>query len=194
MGDRACVSKQVIQTEKEMEAALDRICEQLLRRHPQLSDVVLVGIRTGGVFLAERLKQKILQKGGIDLPMGIIDIALYRDDWTRLSQTPEVKKTEIAFPVENKHVLLVDDVLFTGRTIRAALDALLDLGRPRRVELAVLIDRGHRELPICADFVGAALETSKTDSINVELKELAGVDQVVIEYGKYPMDDKGNRQ
>jgi pyrimidine operon attenuation protein / uracil phosphoribosyltransferase len=177
-----------------MEAALDRICEQLLRRHPQLSDVVLVGIRTGGVFLAERLKQKILQKGGIDLPMGIIDIALYRDDWTRLSQTPEVKKTEIAFPVENKHVLLVDDVLFTGRTIRAALDALLDLGRPRRVELAVLIDRGHRELPICADFVGGTLETSKADSINVELKELAGVDQVVIEYGKYPVDDIGNRQ
>jgi pyrimidine operon attenuation protein/uracil phosphoribosyltransferase len=194
MGDRAWVPRQIVQTEKEMEAALDRICEQLLRRHPQLRDVVLVGIRTGGVFLAERLKQKILQKGGIDLPMGIIDIALYRDDWTRLSQTPEVKKTEIAFPVENKHVLLVDDVLFTGRTIRAALDALLDLGRPRRVELAVLIDRGHRELPICADFVGGALETSKTDSINVELKELAGVDQVVIEYGKYPVDDIGNRQ
>ena len=194
MGDTEHISKQIIQTEKEMGAALDRICEQLLHRHPRLSDMVLVGIRTGGVFLAERLKQKILQKGGIDLPMGIIDIALYRDDWTRLSQTPEVKKTEISFPVENKHVLLVDDVLFTGRTLRAALDALLDLGRPLRVELAVLIDRGHRELPICADFVGSTLETSKTDSINVELKELAGVDQVVIEYGKYPMDDKGNRQ
>ena len=131
-------------------------------RHPQLNDMVLVGIRTGGVFLAERLKEKILQKGGIDLPTGIIDIALYRDDWTRLSQTPEVKKTEIRFPIEDKHVLLVDDVLFTGRTIRAALDALLDLGRPRRVELAVLIDRGHRELPICADYVGSILETSKT--------------------------------
>ena len=148
--------------------------------------MVLVGIRTGGVFLAERLKRKILQKGGFDLPTGIIDINLYRDDWTRLTQTPEVKKTEIHFPIEDRHVLLVDDVLFTGRTIRAALDALLDLGRPRRVELAILVDRGHRELPICADYVGSILETSKQDSINVELKELAGIDRVVIEYGKYP--------
>ena len=118
--------------------------------------------------------------------MGIIDITLYRDDWTRLSQTPEVKKTEIRFSIEDKNVLLVDDVLFTGRTIRAAIDALLDLGRPRRVELAVLIDRGHRELPICADYIGKTLEISRQDSVNVELKELAGVDQVVIETGKYP--------
>ena len=136
--------------------------------------------------MAERLRQKILQKRGIDLPTGIIDITLYRDDWTRLSQTPEVKKTEIHFSIEDKNVLLVDDVLFTGRTIRAALDALLDLGRPRRIELAVLIDRGHRELPICADYIGKTIEVSKQDSINVELKELAGLDQVVIEYGKYP--------
>jgi pyrimidine operon attenuation protein/uracil phosphoribosyltransferase len=180
------VPKQIVQGEKDIGIALDQICEQLLNRHPQLSEMVLVGIRTGGVFLAERLKQKILDKRGIDLPTGIIDITLYRDDWTRLSQTPEVKKTEIHFPIEDKDVLLVDDVLFTGRTIRAAIDALLDLGRPRRVELAVLIDRGHRELPICADYVGKTLEISKQDSVNVELKELAGVDQVVIEYGKYP--------
>ncbi len=146
----------------------------------------MVGIRTGGVFLAERLRQKILQKRGIDLPTGIIDITLYRDDWTRLSQTPEVKKTEIHFSIEDKNILSVDDVLFTGRTIRAAIDALLDLGRPRRVGLAVLIDRGHRELPICADYIGKTLEISKQDSINVELKELAGVDEVVIEIGKYP--------
>ncbi len=188
------VTRQVIQTEKEIDASLDRICEQLLKRHPQLTAMVLVGIRTGGVFLAERLKGKILRREGIDLPMGIIDITLYRDDWTRLSQTPEVKKTEIDFSIEDKHVLLVDDVLLTGRTIRAALDALLDLGRPRRVELAILIDRGHRELPICADYVGSVLDTSKQDSINVELKELAGVDQVIIEYGKYPVGDVGNRQ
>ena len=179
-------SKKIVQGEKDIEIALNLICEQLLSRHPQLSEMVLVGIRTGGVFLAERLKKKILEKRGIDLPTGIIDITLYRDDWTRLSQTPEVKKTEIHFPIEDKDVLLVDDVLFTGRTIRAAIDVLLDLGRPRRVELAVLIDRGHRELPICADYVGKTLEVSKQDSVNVELKELAGVDQVVIEYGKYP--------
>ena len=179
-------SKKIVQGEKDIEAALNQICEQLLSRHPQLDQMVLVGIRTVGVFLAERLKQKILLKEGVDLPTGIIDITLYRDDWTQLSQTPEVKKTEIRFPIEDKNVLLVDDVLFTGRTIRAALDVLLDLGRPRRVELAVLIDRGHRELPICADYVGRTLEISGQDSVNVELKELAGIDQVVIECGKYP--------
>ena len=180
------VSRQIVQGEKEIEIALDQICERLLSNHPKLDEMVLVGIRTGGVFLAERLKQKILLKGGVDLPTGIIDITLYRDDWTRLSQTPEVKKTEIRFSIEDKNVLLVDDVLFTGRTIRAAIDALLDFGRPRRVELAVLIDRGHRELPICADYIGKTLEISRQDSVNVELKELAGVDQVVIEHGKSP--------
>jgi len=179
-------SKQIVQNEKDIEMALTQICEQLLSRHLQLSEMVLVGIRTGGVFLAERLRQKIHQIRGIDLPTGIIDITLYRDDWTRLSQTPEVKKTEIHFSIEDKNVLLVDDVLFTGRTIRAALDALLDMGRPRRIELAVLIDRGHRELPICADYVGKTLEVTQQDSVNVELKELMGIDQVVIEYRKYP--------
>ena len=180
------ISKQIVLGGRDIERALNQICKRLLSTHPQLNDMVLVGIRTGGVFLAERLKQRILQERGIDLPTGIIDITLYRDDWTRLSQTPEVKKTEIRFPIEDKDVLLVDDVLFTGRTIRAAIDALLDLGRPRRVELAVLIDRGHRELPICADYIGKTLEISRQDSVNVELRELAGVDQVVIEYGKYP--------
>ncbi len=179
-------SKQIVQTEKDIEFSLDQICDQVLDRNPRLAGMVLVGIRTGGVFLAERLRQKLLQKMGIDLPTGIIDITLYRDDWTTLSQTPEVKKAEIHFSIEDKHVLLVDDVLFTGRTIRAAIDALLDLGRPRRVELAVLIDRGHRELPIQADYVGKTLETSRQDSVDVELKELAGVDQVVIERRKYP--------
>jgi len=179
-------SRQIVQGEQDIEIALNQICEQLLSRHPQLDETVLVGIRTGGVFLAERLKQKIVLKRDLKLPMGIIDITLYRDDWTRLSQTPEVKKTEIHFSIEDKNVLLVDDVLFTGRTVRAALDALLDLGRPRRIELAVLIDRGQRELPICADYIGKTLEISRQDSVHVELKELAGVDQVVIEYGGYP--------
>ena len=181
------LSKQIVQTEKDIEVSLNQICDQVLKRNPRLAGMVLVGIRTGGVFLAERLRQKLLQKKGIDLPTGVIDITLYRDDWTRLSETPEVKKAEIHFSIEDKHVLLVDDVLFTGRTIRAAIDALLDLGRPRRVELAVLVDRGHRELPIQADYVGKMLETSRQDSINVELKELAGIDQVVIERGKYPL-------
>jgi len=180
------VKQSVVQTEKDIEICLNQICEQVLSSHSRLDEMVLVGIRTGGVFLAGRIRQKILQERGIDLPTGIIDITLYRDDWTRLSQTPEVKKTEIHFPIEDKNVLLIDDVLFTGRTIRAAIDALLDLGRPRRVELAVLIDRGHRQLPIQANYVGKTLETSMQDSVNVELKELTGIDQVVIEYGKYP--------
>ncbi len=179
-------SKQIIHNEVDIENFLNRICDQLLQKHPQLKEMVLVGIRSGGVYLAQRLKQKIFQKSGVDLPAGVIDITLYRDDWTRLTQTPEVKKADIHFPIEGKHVLLVDDVIFTGRTIRAALDALLDLGRPRQIELAVLIDRGHRELPIHADYVGKALEVFRQDSINVELKEMTGVDQVVIEYGKYP--------
>jgi pyrimidine operon attenuation protein/uracil phosphoribosyltransferase len=180
------VSKQVVQTEKDIEISLNQICEEVLNSHPRLEETVLVGIRTGGVYLAERIRQRILQKRGIDLPTGIIDVTLYRDDWTRLTQTPEVKKTEIHFPIEDRNVVLVDDVLFTGRTIRAAIDALLDLGRPRRVELVVLIDRGHRELPIQANYVGKTLETSRQDSVNVELKELKGIDQVVVEYGKYP--------
>lgn len=179
-------SKQIILSEGDIEESLNRICDQLLQRHPAPKGMVLVGIRSGGVFLAQRLKQKIFERTGIDLQAGVIDITLYRDDWTRLTQTPEVKKAEIHFPIEDKHVLLVDDVLFTGRTIRAALDALLDLGRARRVELAVLIDRGHRELPIHADYVGKFLETSRQDSIHVELKELTGVDRVVIEHEKYP--------
>lgn len=179
-------SKQIIQNEVDIQEFLNRICDRLLQRHPSLKEMVLVGIRSGGVYLAQRLKEKIFQKTQVDLPAGIIDITLYRDDWTRLTQTPEVRKADIHFPIEDKHVLLVDDVLFTGRTIRAALDALLDLGRPRRIELAVLIDRGHRELPIQADYVGKVLETSRQDSINVELKEMTGVDQVVIEHGKYP--------
>src|SRR5512139_917677 len=140
-------STKVVQGEKEIEASLNHICDHLLKRHPQLNEMVLVGIRTGGVYLADRLRKKILQKKGVDLPTGIIDITLYRDDWTRLSQTPEVKKAEIHFSVEDKHVYILDAVFFTGRTIRAAIDVLLDLGRPRRVELAVLIDRGHRERP-----------------------------------------------
>jgi len=179
-------SKQIVLKEGDIEESLGRICDRLLQRHPLLKEMVLVGIRSGGVYLAQRLKEKIFQKTGVDLPAGIIDITLYRDDWTRLTQTPEVKKADIHFSIEDKNVLLVDDVLFTGRTIRAAIDALLDLGRPRRVELAILIDRGHRELPIHADYVGKVLETSRQDSINVELKEMTGVDQVVIEHGKYP--------
>lgn len=182
------VAKQIIQNEVDIEASLNQLCDQLLRRHPSLKEMVLVGIRSGGVYLAQRLKEKIFQKTGMDIPTGTIDITLYRDDWTRLTQTPEVKKAEIHFLIEDKHVLLVDDVLFTGRTIRAALDALMEVGRPRRIELAILVDRGHRELPIHADYVGTFLETSRHDSINVELKEMSGVDQVVIEYGKYPSD------
>ncbi len=180
------MAKQIILHEVDIEESLNRICDQILEKHPMLKGMVLVGIRSGGVFLAQRLKEKFFKRTGIDLQAGVIDITLYRDDWTRLTQTPEVKKAEIPFSIEEKNVLLVDDVLFTGRTIRAALDALMEMGRARRVELAVLIDRGYRELPIHADYVGKFLETSRQDSIHVELRELTGVDRVVIEHGKYP--------
>ena len=181
MGSPNTILKEVIRTEKDIEIALDRICDQLLNRHPQLEEMVLVGIRTGGVFLADRLRQRVLQKRGVDLPTGIIDITLYRDDWTRLTQTPEVKRTEIHFSIEDKQVLLVDDVLFTGRTIRAALDVLLDHGRPRRIELAVLIDRGHRELPIRADFVGRNVPTSLKENILVRFDSDSHPVEVVLQ-------------
>jgi pyrimidine operon attenuation protein/uracil phosphoribosyltransferase len=140
-----------------------------------------VGIRTGGVYLAERLKNKISKIEGIDVPIGILDITLYRDDLRMGNRKPRPKKTDIPFSLDDKKVILVDDVLFTGRTIRAAMDALIDFGRPRLIQLAVLIDRGHRELPIRADFVGKNLPSSLWESVVVNLTEKNGTDEVIIQ-------------
>src|SRR6185369_3384337 len=136
-----------------VERALARVTHEILERNKGTQGLVLIGIRSRGVDLAARLATKISQLEGVDVPMGIIDITLYRDDLSRAAEQPELKGTDIRFPIDDHQAILVDDVLFTGRTVRAALDALTDLGRPQMVQLAVLIDRGHRELPIRADYV-----------------------------------------
>jgi pyrimidine operon attenuation protein/uracil phosphoribosyltransferase len=165
---------------KEIERALTRMAHEIIEDNRGCKNIALIGIRTGGVPLAERLCQKMAAIEGIRPNTGILDITLYRDDWSRLSQHPLVKKTEIDFPLDDKTVVLVDDVIYTGRTIRAALDAITDLGRPRRIQLAVLVDRGRRELPIQPDYVGLVVATAKDEYVNVFLNELDGRDEVVL--------------
>lgn len=160
--------------------ALTRIAHEIIERNKGTEDLVLIGIRRRGVPLARRLAEKIRAIEGSRVPVGILDITLYRDDLSTLSHQPVVRQTEVSFPIKGKKVILVDDVLFTGRTIRAALDAVIDLGRPRNIQLAALIDRGHRELPIRADYVGKNVPTSRRESVAVHLEETDGVDEVVI--------------
>jgi len=145
---------------KEIDRALTRMAHEIIERNKGIENLALIGIRTGGVPLSERVQQRIAAIEGTMVLTGILDITLYRDDWSTLSQHPIVRKTDISFPIDNKNIILVDDVLYTGRTIRAALDALIDLGRPQKIQLAVLVDRGRRELPIKPDFVGLSLQTS----------------------------------
>ena len=165
--------------------AVTRIAHEILERNKGVEDVCLVGIRTRGVVLAQRLKQAIEEIEKEPISFGILDINLYRDDLTLIAQQPVVRATEIDFDITGKIVVLVDDVLFTGRTIRAALDALVDLGRPSCIQLAVLVDRGHRELPIRADFVGKNVPTARTQVVRVKFMENDGVsDEVLIEEGR----------
>lgn len=173
-------TEQVILKADDIDRLLMRMAREILEKHRGAENLVLIGIRTGGVFLADRLKGKILSLEGADIPRGNLDINLYRDDWTRISHQPIVQKTELPFSLDGTQVILVDDVLFTGRTVRAAMDALIDFGRPDRIELAVLVDRGHRELPIQANYVGKHLETIRHTMVNVYLKEKAGRDEVAI--------------
>ena len=173
-------TEQVILKADDIDQILTKMARVILEKHRGAENLVLIGIRTGGVFLADRLKTKILSLEGADIPRGNLDINLYRDDWTRISHQPIVQKTELPFSLDGKQVILVDDVLFTGRTVRAAMDALIDFGRPDRIELAVLVDRGHRELPIDANYVGRYIETIHNTMINVYLKEKAGRDEVAI--------------
>ena len=165
--------------------AVTRIAHEIIERNKGIEDVCLVGIRTRGVVLAQRLKLAIEEIEKEPISFGILDINLYRDDLTLIAQQPVVRATEIDFDITGKIVVLVDDVLFTGRTIRAALDALVDLGRPSCIQLAVLVDRGHRELPIRADFVGKNVPTARTQEVRVKLMENDGVsDEVLIEEGR----------
>ncbi|MDH7576467.1 MAG: bifunctional pyr operon transcriptional regulator/uracil phosphoribosyltransferase PyrR [Bacillota bacterium] len=161
--------------------ALTRIAHEILEKNKGTQDLVLIGIRRRGVPLAQRIAAKIKEIEGTAVPLGILDITLYRDDLSRLGYHPVIRKTEVPFSITDKKVVLVDDVLFTGRTVRAALDALMDLGRPQLIQLAVLVDRGHRELPIRADFVGKNVPTSQREIISVHLQEVDGIDKVVID-------------
>lgn len=160
--------------------AVRRIAHEIVERNRGVGDVVLVGIHTRGVPLAERLAAALSELEDVEVPVGVLDIALYRDD-VGMRPTPVVGETSIPVEIDDLVVVLVDDVLFTGRTVRAALDSLTDLGRPRRVELAVLVDRGHRELPIRADYVGKNLPTSTTERVAVRVAEVDGSDGVSIE-------------
>ncbi|MFP5211958.1 MAG: bifunctional pyr operon transcriptional regulator/uracil phosphoribosyltransferase PyrR [Acidobacteriota bacterium] len=164
-----------------VEKALNRLATEIVERPVDPRKLVLVGIHTGGVYLARRLRSIIHERSNIMIPVGSLDITLYRDDWTRLHTQPLVRATDLSFPIDNRDVILVDDVLYTGRTIRAALDALIDYGRPKRVQVAVLVDRGHRELPICGQFIGIQLQTEPEEQVNVLLSEKDGVDRVQIE-------------
>ncbi len=160
--------------------ALTRISHEIIERNKGIDNLALVGIQTRGVPLAKRIATKIAEIEGVDLPVGVLDISLYRDDLSTVADQPIVNKTEIPFSVVNKQIVLVDDVIYTGRTVRAALDGIIHLGRPNSIQLAVLIDRGHRELPIRADFVGKNVPTSKNELISVCLQEIDGEDNVYI--------------
>ena len=176
-------SNETMLDSKGISQLVDDLAEKIIKAHHQLANVALVGIRTGGAFLASRLQQALEKQSGISPDTGIIDITLYRDDWTRLHNRPIVGRTAIDFPVDDRTLILVDDVLFTGRTTRAAMDALIDLGRPRRIELLVLIDRGGRELPIQPDYVGAKLEAEQNQVIDVLLEEQGAAQDVVLRRG-----------
>jgi pyrimidine operon attenuation protein/uracil phosphoribosyltransferase len=163
--------------------ALTRIAHEIVERAHGVERLVLVGIANRGDDLARRLAAELARIEGADVPVGILDITFYRDDIGLIAEAPQVRETRIPFDVTGRTVVLVDDVLFTGRTVRAAMDALMDLGRPRRIQLAVLVDRGHRELPIRADYVGKNLPTKVDDDVRVLLVELDGRDAVEVEAG-----------
>ncbi|MFZ5649983.1 MAG: bifunctional pyr operon transcriptional regulator/uracil phosphoribosyltransferase PyrR [Bacillota bacterium] len=180
--------KAVILDREGIRRALTRIAHEIIERNKGTENLALIGIRSRGVPLASRLAAKIQQIEGREVPVGVLDITLYRDDLSTLATQPLVRKTEVHFQVEGKTIVLVDDVMYTGRTIRAALDAVIDLGRPRMIQLAVLVDRGHRELPIRADYVGKNVPTSKKEDVSVLLDETDGDEKVVITEGDKKYD------
>lgn len=160
--------------------AIQRMATEITERNRSLKNLVIIGIKTRGVFLGKRISKLIKKLEKVEVPTGALDITLYRDDFSDLEAQHMVKKTEINFSISKKDILLIDDVLHTGRTIRAAMDCLIDLGRPKTIQLLVLIDRGHRELPITADYVGKVLPTSKREIVHVKLKEIDETDEVLI--------------
>lgn len=163
-----------------LQRALTRMAHEILEKNKGVGELALIGIQTRGVILAQRLKKAVQEISSHEIPTGILDINLYRDDLTKVSEQPVIRKTVINFDIDDQTIVLVDDVLYTGRTIRSALDALIDFGRPKKIELAVLIDRGHRELPIRADFVGKNVPTTENEIVHVRLTETDGKDEVVV--------------
>lgn len=178
---RELKDKKVLMDAEGVRRGLIRISHEILEKNKGTDNLVLVGIRTRGVPLAKRIAENIQEIEGKTVPVGILDITLYRDDLSTVTQQPIVHKTEIDFDVTGKIMILIDDVLYTGRTVRAALDAIIDLGRPSQIQLAVLVDRGHRELPIRADYVGKNVPTSNQEVIHVALDEIDGQDQIILQ-------------
>lgn len=174
------IEKSVVMTAADVNRVLARMASQVVENNPDLDNVLLVGIRRRGVPLAERIAAKISEMDGVTVATGALDITLYRDDLSTVGERPVVNKTELPADITGKTIILVDDVLYTGRTIRAALDELIDFGRPRRVQLAVLIDRGWRELPIQADYIGKSVTTTETEIIKVMLPEFDETEKVIV--------------
>jgi len=174
-------SKKLLMDEVAMKRAITRIAHEIIERNKGVENVALIGIRRRGGPIAQRLAERIQEIEGVKVPVGILDITLYRDDLTTLASQPQLHRTEVSFDINDMNVVIVDDVLFTGRTVRAAMDALIDIGRPRCMQLAVLVDRGHRELPIKADYVGKNIPTSLQEVISVSVSEIDGLEEVVIQ-------------
>ena len=170
--------KATILTADELRRGLTRIAHEIVERNKGAENLALIGVHTRGIPLAERLASKLSELEGVDVPRGMLDITLYRDDLSEVAHQPIIRETRVPFDIAHRRVILVDDVLYTGRTVRAALDALIDLGRPEGIQLAVLIDRGHRELPIRADYVAKNLPTARHEVVKVKLQETDGVDIV----------------
>jgi len=173
----------ILMDERALGRALDELAEQIAAGRQPGPELALVGIRTRGVTIAQRLAQRLRERYGLEVPVGAVDITLYRDDLTQVAHAPVLKGTDVPFPVEGKQIVLVDDVLFTGRTVRAAMDALCDLGRPAAIRLAVVVDRGHRELPIQPDYCALKTQTERDERVEVRLKEIDGVEAVTRESG-----------
>jgi pyrimidine operon attenuation protein/uracil phosphoribosyltransferase len=177
MTDGAAV---VVLDAAKIDRTITRIAHEIVERHRDLDNLALVGIRTRGVPLAHRLQRRIASIGGREIPVGVLDITLYRDDLTTVGPQAILRETKIPFSIEGRRIVLIDDVLFTGRTIRAALDGLMDFGRPRLIQLAVLVDRGHSELPIRADYAGKNVPTNLQEMVEVRLVEEDGIDEVLL--------------
>ncbi len=174
------MERKVIMNQQDIERCLERMALEIIESNRGVEDLAIVGIHTGGVYLAEQIHKLIMTRENVDVRMGNLDITLYRDDWSLIGQNPVVRQTDIDFSVEGKRVILVDDVLFTGRTIRAAMDALMDFGRPGLIQLAVLVDRGGRELPIQPDFVGIKVDVAPEERVDVLFSDSGVCTEVVV--------------